>query len=113
MFDNPQISCTDQFTLGGDQVDVLAPNMFHVLYLAVRTKQNVNNSHDVIAQRGKLNWRFNGTGGVDGSGAWTLTGNGVTGDASFSEIQSGDNVPKAAANLNEAFSTQTWTTENQ
>jgi len=112
-FDNPQISCTDQFTLGGDQVDVLAPNMFHVLYLAVRTKQNVNNSHDVIAQRGKLNWRFNGTGGVDGSGAWTLTGNGVTGDASFSEIQSGDNVPKAAANLNEAFSTQTWTTENQ
>ncbi len=112
-FDQPELLGTYPFTLSGDQVDRLAINMFHILYFAVRTKQNVNNSYDSLTQRCKLNWRFDGSGSVDASGKWTLTGSGVTGDPSFSEVTNGDTIPNAAANINEAFNTETWTTENQ
>jgi hypothetical protein len=87
--------------------------MAHILYLAVRSKQNVNSSYDTITQRCILNWRFNGTGNVNTSGVWALTGAGVTGDATFTEITNGDTVPNAAGNINEAFNGQTWGTENQ
>jgi hypothetical protein len=112
-FDQPELLGTYPFTLSGDQVDRLAINMFHILYFAVRTKQNVNNSYDSLTQRCKLNWRFDGSGSVDASGKWTLTGSGVTGDPTFSEVTNGDTIPNAAANINEAFNTETWTTENQ
>ncbi|HJW30325.1 MAG TPA: hypothetical protein VJ508_13930 [Saprospiraceae bacterium] len=113
-FDNPALICTNQVTLAGDQVDVLALNMFHILYLSVRTKQNINTSHDVLTQRGRLNWRFDGTGNVDATGTWSLTGTGVTGDASFSEMTDGNSVPTAAANLNEELNTnERWITDNQ
>lgn len=112
-FDEPEILGTYPFTLSGDQVDRLAINMFHNLYFAVRTKQNVNSSYDSLTQRCILNWRFDGSGSVDASGKWTLTGTGVTGDPSFSEVTNGDTIPNAAANINEAFQTETWATENQ
>jgi hypothetical protein len=73
----------------------------------------VNSSYDSLTQRCILNWRFDGSGSVDASGKWTLTGTGVTGDPSFSEVTNGDTIPNAAANINEAFQTETWATENQ
>jgi hypothetical protein len=115
--DNPNISATDptKFTLSADQVDVLGINMAHYLYLAVHTTEtSVNGSGAVYTQRGVLNWRFNGSGTINSTGAWTsITGTGVTGDGSFTVIIDGTKVPSAEPNLNEAFTSQTWIVENQ
>jgi len=114
--DRPDLLGTDMFVLSGDQVDVLNINMAHFLYLAVHTTEtSVNSSGDVYTQRAVLNWRFNGSGAIDTMGQWTLTGTGVSGDPSFTEVINGTQIPFAArtSNFNELFSSETWVTENQ
>ena len=116
--DTPRINATDKMslTIGGltDVVDKFAIEFDFDLYFAVRTIQDVNGSKDVFTQRGKASWEFDGSGDVDASGIWTQTGNGNTGDASFTEIKNGDWVPVTTGTpINTLFKSDTWTTENQ
>ena len=115
-YDNPGVLATDpaQFVLAGDQVDVLGIVMKHWVYLAVRAKgPNIFGSNNVLTQRVKFEWQFDGTGTIDEAGVWTRTGTGVTGDPTLTEVTTGLGVAPAAANLNEALASQTWIVENQ
>jgi hypothetical protein len=42
-----------------------------------------------------------------------FTGAGVTGDDQYTEVTDGSRVPDADTNLNEAFESETWSTEDQ
>ena len=112
-FDNPILLATNQFVLAGDQVDVLNLRMAHQVYLIVHTKQDINGSAAKYTQRAKLNWNVDATGTIDGAGAYTPTGAGITGDAAFAIVTDGSEIPSAAGNINEAFAGEAWTQENQ
>jgi hypothetical protein len=86
-----------------DLVDHMTVDCKHQVYFAVRTREaSVNGSGDVLTQRAKLNWRWHADGDVDQTTqVWTQAGTGITGDANFTEVTSGDVVPPdAAANIN-------------
>lgn len=113
-FDNPSLLFSDMLSIGGDQVDRARMLMSHRTYIAARAKgPNVLGSNDVLTQLAKLNWSADLDGTINGAGNYSLTGNGVSGGASYSIITDGSRVPDAEANINEAFAGETWSTENQ
>lgn len=111
--DNPTLLGVDSanFSISGDQVDILKLDYSHWLYIAVKAKgPNINGSAGVLTQRAKLEWSTDITGTINAAGVYSLTGPGVSGDASYNEITNGNEVPNAQANINESFSSEAWAT---
>ncbi|MBC7782288.1 MAG: hypothetical protein H7144_00495 [Burkholderiales bacterium] len=96
-FDSPTNFITDMIVTNGDTVDRSELTMQHRLYFAVRTKgPSINGSADVLTQRLVLNWSVIADGTWNqATGIWTYTGpgDGVDGDAKWTEVTNGDVVP--------------------
>jgi len=56
---------------------------------------------------------LDGSGDINAGGTYVFTGAGVTGDDQYTEVTDGSRVPDADTNMNEAFDSQTWSTEDQ
>lgn len=119
-FDGPQIWFTDMTVFNGDTVDRSYIYIEHVVYFAIRTVQNVNSSEGIYTQRLQLNWHMNGDGVINNTtGVWSYQGpgDGVDGDAKWSEIRNGSRIPKPATNddCNTLLSTidNVWIPKNQ
>ena len=93
-----------------------AADQFHIrydftCYLAVRTTQSINASDQIYTQRSKMIWHFDG-GGTIANGVWTGTTADTGGNATYSEVKTGDPVPVTTGNTMNAvlLAPQTWTT---
>lgn len=79
-------------------------------YLAVRTLQPTNAADQIYTQRSKMIWHFDGGGNIT-SGVWAGTTADTGGDATYSEVKTGAQVPVTTGpTMNSVLVPQTWTT---
>jgi len=103
-----------------DEVDLFSMIFNFEICLSVRTIDKSNDAHKVFTKRARADWEFDGTGtvAVVNNGTWTLTGNGNTGDDSFTEVTDGTRLTDERRVFNAVFDNHLrngslWTMANQ
>lgn len=99
-----------------DEVDLFSLVFDFEVCLTVRTIERSNDAEKVFTKRARADWQFDGTGtiAVIGNGTWTFTGNGNTGDNSFTEVTDGSRLTDERRVFNTVLDNNlSWSMANQ